>query len=117
MGINIQRGRDHGIPSYNAFRKHCGLTPLTSWSERPSELDEEIWINLKKVYEKVEDIDLYIGGVSERNVYQGAMGPVFACIIGEQFRRLKYGDRFFYTHRNNGGGRGRILDHGNVHSQ
>ena len=64
-------GRDHGIPSYNAFRKHCGLTPLTSWSERPSELDEEIWINLKKVYEKVEDIDLYIGGVSERNVYQG----------------------------------------------
>ena len=106
LAINIQRGRDHGIPSYNAFRKHCGLKPLTSWREKPSELDEAIWLNLKKVYEKVEDIDLYIGGVSERNVYQGSVGPVFACIIGEQFRRLKYGDRYFYSHSNKNGGKG-----------
>ena len=106
LAINIQRGRDHGIPSYNAFRKHCGLKPLTSWSEKPSEFEEAIWLNLKKVYEKVEDIDLYIGGVSEKNVYQGSVGPVFACIIGEQFRRLKFGDRYFYSHSNKNGGRG-----------
>jgi len=99
LAINVQRGRDHGLPSYNSYRKRCGLAPLTSWSERPSELDEHFWLKLKDVYEKVDDIDLYLGGVSERNVKGGAVGPVFACIIGEQFRRLKYGDRFFYTHK------------------
>jgi len=98
LAINIQRGRDHGLPSYNAFRKFCGLSRINSWKKRPSELDEQIWLKLKDVYEKVDDIDLMIGGVAERNVRGGAVGPTFACIIGEQFKRLKYGDRFFYTH-------------------
>ena len=53
---------------------------------------------MKDVYEKVDDIDLMLGGVAERNVRGGAVGATFACIIGEQFRRLKYGDRYFYTH-------------------
>ena len=98
LAINVQRGRDHGLPSYNSYRKRCGLAPLTSWNNRPSEQDEHFWLKLKDVYEKVDNIDLYLGGVSERSVKGGAVGPVFACIIGEQFRRLKYGDRFFYTH-------------------
>ena len=100
MAINVQRGRDHGLPSYNAYRKRCGLAPMISWNDRPKEQDEHFWLKLKDVYEKVDDIDLYLGGVSEKNVKGGAVGPTFACIIGEQFRRLKYGDRFFYTHTN-----------------
>lgn len=102
LAINIQRGRDHGLPSYNSFRKRCGLPPLTSWKARPSELDEPYWLKLKEVYEKVDDIDLMLGGVAEKNVRGGAVGATFACIIGEQFKRIKFGDRFFYTHKGPG---------------
>jgi len=100
LAINIQRGRDHGLPGYNQFRKYCGMKPLTSWSRKPSEFNAEYWAKLKEVYESasLDSIDLMVGGVAEANVRGGAVGPTFACIIGEQFRRLKYGDRFFYTH-------------------
>ena len=34
---------------------------LTSWSTRPTEVEEDYWEKLKEVYESVEDIDLYVG--------------------------------------------------------
>jgi len=98
FAMNMQRGRDHGLPGYNAFRKKCGLSPLTSFEQKPPELSRDYWRELSEVYEKVDDIDLVIGGIAEHNVRGGAVGPTFACIISEQFHRLKYGDRFFYTH-------------------
>ena len=59
--------------------------------------------SLQEVYARVDDIDLYVGGVAEGNVRGGVVGPTFACIMGEQFGRLKRGDRFFYTHVNANG--------------
>jgi len=98
LAINIQRGRDHGLPSYNEYRKFCNLEPLLDWRNKPRELTEEFWNSLKDVYGSVDDIDIFVGGIAENNVRGGALGPTFACIIGEQFRRIKFGDRFFYTH-------------------
>jgi len=33
MAVNIQRGRDHGLPDYNTARKYFDLPPITRWKD------------------------------------------------------------------------------------
>lgn len=47
-------------------------------------------------YSRVEDIDLYAGGMAEKVVQGGTVGPTFACIIGRQFHKLRSVDRYCY---------------------
>lgn len=98
---NIQRGRDHGIPDYNTFRKICNLQPITSFSQKPIEMSREMWFRFQSLYKRVDDIDLYPAAIAENPVDSDALlGPTFSCLIGLQFHNLKYGDRFFFSHRN-----------------
>ena len=52
---------------------------------------------MKSVYESVYDVDLYIGGVTEKPLPNAELGPTFAGIFALQFLNLKRTDRFFYT--------------------
>ena len=97
VALNIQRGRDHGIPDYNTFRKICNLAPITSWSQRPVEMSAEMWLRFRALYRNVNDIDLYPAAIAENPVDRDALlGPTFSCLIGLQFHNLKYGDRWPY---------------------
>ncbi|XP_059350178.1 chorion peroxidase-like [Daphnia carinata] len=107
VAINMQRGRDHGLPPYVMARQialqNSGLQPYPP-PPPPRTFDDlapthslEVIASLKAVYESVEDIDLYIGGVTERPLPGAAVGPTFAYIIGQQFDNLRRSDRFFYA--------------------
>ena len=52
------------------------------------------------MYESVDDIDLFIGGVAEKPLPGALLGPTFTCLVGDQFARLRLGDRFFYEEGN-----------------
>ncbi|CAH1270783.1 PXDN [Branchiostoma lanceolatum] len=95
--LNIQRGRDHGLPGYNAWRVKCGLRRAARFDHLAGEIpDQTTRQNLENVYRHVDDIDLFTGGLAEASVPGGVVGPTFACLIGLQFQDLRKGDRFWF---------------------
>lgn len=77
---NLQRARDHAIPGYSNYRELCGLSPLTTWNNRPSEIRPEVWVQYQVLYEYPQDIDLFTGGISEYPVPDGVTGRTFNCL-------------------------------------
>ncbi|CAK9833301.1 pxdn [Anthophora retusa] len=96
IALNIHRARDHGIPSYNNYRALCNLKRATTFEDLSREMAPEVIARMKRIYASVDDIDLFPGGLSERPLQGGLVGPTFACIIAIQFRQLRKCDRFWY---------------------
>lgn len=92
--VNLQRGRDHGLPSYNDMRRGLGLTPRASSLEITS--DSEIAAAIALAYDSVDDVDLWLGALAEDAIGDGLVGELLNAIIVDQFTRTRDGDRFFY---------------------
>ena len=65
VALNIQRGRDHGLPGYNAFRELCGLGRVHDFDYLADIIPSAIVERLKMIYRDADDIDLFIGGIVE----------------------------------------------------
>ncbi|CAI2353571.1 unnamed protein product [Caenorhabditis sp. 36 PRJEB53466] len=94
--MNIQRSRDHGLPSYTEYRKFCNLSVPVQWDDMKDIKDTSIVQKLRGLYGVPQNIDLWVGGIVEEKLENALFGPTFACIIGEQFRKMRDGDRFWY---------------------
>lgn len=95
--MNIHRARDHGIPGYIDFRKFCGLSDVDTFDDLKQEIsDPEVLSKLKELYGHPGNIDVFVGGILEDQIDGARVGPLFRCLLIEQFRRLRDGDRFWY---------------------
>jgi hypothetical protein len=94
--FNIQRSRDHGLAPYVAYRRFCGLSVPKTFDDLKEYMSTEAINNLKKVYKNVTDIELYMGGDSEKKTEDGPIGATFSCTQAYQFYILKFGDRFWF---------------------
>jgi hypothetical protein len=145
---DIQRGRDHGMPSYNDLRRAYGLAPVRSFTQitgestaqfpsddpkidphdpidDPDSLDfvelrdaqgnviplgsdaaqedavsgvreTTLAARLQAIYGNVDNVDAFVGMVSEKHVPGTEFGPLQLAIWKKQFEALRDGDRFFY---------------------
>ncbi|CAD6208755.1 GSCOCT00003563001.3-RA-CDS [Cotesia congregata] len=96
VSLNIQRGRDHGLPGYTAWREYCGLIRPRNFLQLKGIVDSDSFEQLPLLYEDVDDVDLYTGALAEIRMSDGLIGPTFTCLISQQFQRLQSGDRYWY---------------------
>lgn len=95
--LNIQRGRDHGLPGYTAYRRFCQLPEIKDFEDLHVAITNQTTRNaLRELYGHVDNIDLWVGGILEDNVASDSkLGPLFMCIIVEQMKLLRKADRFW----------------------
>ncbi|XP_041373987.1 chorion peroxidase-like [Gigantopelta aegis] len=88
---NVQRGRDHGLPPYSQYRRLLRRgSPRVQLSRKC----------LETYNNNYDEVDLFVGGLTEKPYNGGVVGPTFGFIIGQQFYNLKNGDRFWYENKN-----------------
>jgi peroxidase len=144
---DVQRGRDHGMPSYNDLRRAYGLAPVRTFADITGEASDQfpadpkindghpiddpeildftelrdadgnviplgsdeaqeeavvgtrrapLAARLRAIYGNVDNVDAFVGMVSEKHVQGTEFGPLQLAIWKKQFEALRDGDRFFY---------------------
>ncbi|XP_043487025.1 dual oxidase-like [Polistes fuscatus] len=103
MALNIQRGRDHGLPDYNTARVEYNLTKIKDMEHFKNLTLHKINPQITKLFKlynnSVDNIDVWVGGILET---RDNPGELFQKIITDQFVRIRAGDRFWYKNKKNG---------------
>lgn len=92
--LNIQRGRDHGLPSWNDTREALGLERIETFDHPVFQSD--FGQKLAQVYDHPDEVDLWVGGLAEKPAHDAMVGETFQNILVDQFQRLRSGDRYWH---------------------
>jgi peroxidase len=94
VALNLQRGRDHGLPDYNTVRAELGLKKYKRFSQITS--DAQVAQTLEQLYGDINNIDLFVGLFVEKDIPGSIVGETLQAVLVEQFERTRAGDRFWY---------------------
>ncbi len=94
FALNIQRGRDHGMPRYNELRMALGLEPCGSLGAICS--DPVVDVAFAEAYDGVDHVDGWIGSIAEDKYEDALVGETIFHVLRHQFLSLRDGDRFWY---------------------
>ena len=92
--LNIQRGRDHGLNTFNAYRVSLGLEPYVDcvrddcWLAltRHAELAKQ----LRRVYsDNFDAMDVFVAGMAEHKLGDSHLGETFTLLILQQFETFR----------------------------
>ncbi len=94
--MDIQRGRDHGVPDYGDIRVAFGLEEITNYSQITS--DADVVNRLTEAYGDQDPghIDPFIGMLAEDHLPNSTLGETMDAVIRDQFLRLRDGDPLYY---------------------
>ncbi len=93
--LNIQRGRDHGLPDYNSLRTMVGLPMISNFTQINS--DPYVAATLEDLYGTVQNVDPWVGLLSEQALPGKVFGPTLQVMLTHQFDQLRNADRFYYS--------------------
>ena len=123
--IDIERGRDHGMPSYNALRQAYGLPAKSSFTAITGEstssfplfdpqinpfdpINDPDILDFVKLFDidgnpigSTGNLDAFVGMLSEKHMSGTDFGELQYTIWKREFERLRDGDRFFYANDGN----------------
>jgi len=92
--LNIQRGRDHGLPDYNTARRFYTGSGASKFSDITTV--DSVATKLKSLYGSVNNIDLWIGVLAEDHIPGTSVGKTLHAMLKAQFEKLRDGDFYFY---------------------
>merc|ERR1711902_343614 len=78
------------------YREECGVGRARDFDDFKDFISANDVENLKKNYQHVDDVDLYVGGFLEKAHRDSILGPTFKCIVADTFARLKIGERLLW---------------------
>jgi hypothetical protein len=94
VSININRGRERGLPDYNSIRDLLGLGRVRSFDEICVDpIEARI---MEDLYGTVDKVDPWVGMLAEEHMPGAMFGETIMAIMKEQFRALRDGDRFYF---------------------
>lgn len=100
FAIDIHRSREHGVASYSKHYTECTGIRVRDFKDLQADFSYENLRMLSQIFESVEDMDVVTGTMMEDRDHT-MTGVVARCMMGKQFHRLKYGDRYFYNSKDN----------------